>query len=229
MWAVRPEGEKFKPSAHGFRFANRFPGYPLPFSVPTLLRTSTCYGLCGGMCYAALDFLLAERGIPQDVAPPEQGSPLHRYLYRRQIVSFGPFGACIARFAAWMALPDDTPFGTQRRTYDQFQAVRARLDSGQPVVLGIVYVSIAETVAIWKNHQVLACGCSQVSDTAFDINIYDPNLPQDDAVVIRAERVAVGKEVFGLRCTQKVAGQAEKKVRGFFIAPYRSVMPPEGL
>jgi hypothetical protein len=210
MWAVRPEGEKFKPSAHGFRFANRFPGYPLPFSVPTLLRTSTCYGLCGGMCYAALDFLLAERGIPQDVAPPEQGSPLHRYLYRRQIVSFGPFG-------------------TQRRTYDQFQAVRARLDSGQPVVLGIVYVSIAETVAIWKNHQVLACGCSQVSDTAFDINIYDPNLPQDDAVVIRAERVAVGKEVFGLRCTQKVAGQAEKKVRGFFIAPYRSVMPPEGL
>jgi hypothetical protein len=226
---MKPEGEKFKPSVHGFRFANRFPGQPLPFSVPTLLQTSTYYGLCGGMCYAALDFLLAGMGILQDVAPPEQGSSLHRYLYRRQIASFGLLGACVARFAAWMALPDNTPFGTQHRTHDQFQAVRTRLDSGHPVVLGVVYVSVAETLAIWKNHQVLACGYSQVSDTEFDINIYDPNLPQDDSVVIRAERVAVGEGIFGLRCTQKVAGQAEKKVRGFFIAPYRPVTPPEGL
>jgi hypothetical protein len=226
---VRPEGEKFKPSVHGFGFANRFPGQPLPFSAQTLLRTSTSYGLCGGMCYAALDFLLAGRSIPQDVAPPAQGSPLHRYLYRRQFASFGLFGSCIFRFAAWTALPDDTPFGTQRRTYDQFEQVRARLDGGHPVVLGIVYVSAAETPAIWKNHQVLAYGCSQVSDTAFDINIYDPNLPQDDTIVIRAERVAVGEEIFGLRCTQKVAGQAEKKVRGFFIVPYRLVTPPVSL
>jgi hypothetical protein len=229
VWAVRPEGEKFKPSVHGFRFANRFPGYPLSFPTPTLLRTSTYYGLCGGMCYAALDFLLAGRSIPLDASPPQQGSPLHRYLYRRQIASFGPLGACVARFAAWMALPDDTPFGTRRRTYDQFQAVRTRLDGGQPVVLGVIYVSAAETPAIWKNHQVLAYGYSQVSDTAFDINIYDPNFPLDDAVVIRVERVAVGRGIFGLRCTQKVAGQAEKKVRGFFIAPHRPLMPPEGL
>jgi hypothetical protein len=226
MRAVRSEGEKFKPSAHGFKFANRFPGYPLFFPVSTWLQTSTYYGLCGGMCYAALDFLLAGRSVPQDVSPPEQGSPLHRYLYRRQIASFGPLGACIARFAAWMALPDDTASGTQRRTYDQFEQVRVRLDSGQPVVLGVVYVSVAETPAIWKNHQVLACGYSQVSDAAFDINVYDPNLPQDDSAFIRAERVTVGRGVFGLRCTQKAADQAEKKVRGFFVAPYKPVMPP---
>jgi hypothetical protein len=226
---MNPAVQKFRPSVHGFGFANRFPGYPLPFSVPTLLRASIYYGLCGGMCYAALDFLLAGRGILQDASPPEQGSRLHRYLYRRQIASFGLFGSCVFRFAAWTALPDYTPFGTRRRTYDQFQAVRARLDSGQPVVLGIVYVSVAETLAVWKNHQVLACDYSQVSEDRLDIQIYDPNLPQDDTVVIRAERVAVGEGIFGLRCTQKAAGQAEKKVRGFFIAPYRPVMLPVSL
>ncbi|MGB7518517.1 MAG: hypothetical protein WA896_02660, partial [Spirulinaceae cyanobacterium] len=45
----------FTPSQHGFNFLNRFPGYPLPFSVPklpNLTEIESTYGLCGGMSAA---------------------------------------------------------------------------------------------------------------------------------------------------------------------------------
>lgn len=232
----------FKPSAGGFKFPNRFPGYPLPFSIPNLPNLSSVdnnYGLCGGMSSAVYDFLLAGRSIPANSTVPEPGSLLHQYLYRRQIDTFGALGEYIAKFAQWMALPDDTVLGTQKRTYDEFEEIRAKLDDGNAVVLGLVYVNGRDSWEIWKNHQVLAYGYSEISATTIDINIYDPNYPQRDDIVIRAERVPVGttfvpgvplrkRTVLGFRCTQKISNR-DKNVRGFFAMPYVPVMPPTEL
>lgn len=229
----------FKPTVHGFKFVNNFSGYPLPFSVPNLPQLSTvekCYGLCGGMSSAVYDFLLVGRTIPDEIAAPVQGSILHHYLYRRQIDTFGAFGEYIAKFAQWMVLPDDTILGTQKRTYDEFEEIRAKLDDGNAVVLGLVYVSGSDNFAIWKNHQVLAYGYSEISVTTIDINIYDPNYPENDDVVIRVERVPVGttfvpgvpprkRTVLGFSCTQKVSN-LNKSLRGFFAMPYVPVEPP---
>ncbi|HAA28100.1 MAG TPA: hypothetical protein DCE56_11055 [Cyanobacteria bacterium UBA8553] len=232
----------FKPCVHGFKFVNKFSGYPLPISVPNLPNLSaveSSYGLCGGMSSAAYDFLAADRSIPLHTTAPAVGSTLHQYLYRRQIDTFGSFGEYIAKFAQWMVLPDDTIFGIQKRTYDEFEEIRAKLDDGNPVVLGLVYVSSRETIEIWNNHQVLAYGYSEVSDSTIDVNIYDPNYPGRDDVTIRVERVPVGttfvpgvpprkRTVLGFRCTQKMSNH-DIKVRGFFAMPYAPVMPPAEL
>ncbi len=233
---------EFKPSVHGFKFVNTFSGYPLPFSIPNLPNLSTVessYGLCGGMSCAAYDLLLAGKSIPSITTAPAQGSTLHEYLYRRQVDTFGALGEYIAKFAQWMVLPDDTILGTQKRTYDEFEEIRAKLDDGNAVVLGLVYVSGSDSLKIWENHQVLAYGYSEVSDTTIDINIYDPNYPQRDDVVIRVERISVGttfvpgvpprkRTVLGFRCTQKVSNR-NQNVRGFFAMPYVPVAPPAGL
>ncbi len=230
---------EFKPALHGFKFVNNFSGYPLPFSVPNLPQLSTVeksYGLCGGMSSAVYDFLLAGRSIPDDMTAPKQGSILHHYLYRRQVDTFGAFGEYIAKFAQWMVLPDDTILGTQKRTYDEFEEIRAKLDDGNAVVLGLVYVSGSDNLAIWKNHQVLAYGYSEISATTIDINIYDPNYPENDDVVIRVERVPVGttfvpgvpprkRTVLGFSCMENVAN-FNKSIRGFFAMPYVPVEPP---
>ena len=232
----------FKPSVHGFKFVNNFSGYPLPFSVPNLPNLSSvesAYGLCGGMSCAAYDFLLAGRGISSDTTVPVQGSVFQQYIYRRQVDTFGAFGEYIAKFAQWMVLPDDTILGTQKRTYDEFEEIRAKLDDGNPVVLGLVYVSGSDTFEIWNNHQVLAYGYSEVSDTTINISIYDPNYPGRDNVLIRAERVPVGttfvpgapprkRTVLGFKCTQKIS-DSNKNLRGFFAMPYVPVVPPLGL
>lgn len=234
----------FKPSQHGFLFGNSWPGYPLPISVPGvpgLPSVSGAYGLCGGMSAAAYDFLLAGRAIPQTSSVPAQGSPLQQYIYRRQVDTFGVLGAYIAKFAQWMVIPDDTIYGTQKRTHDEFASIRAKLDDQNAVVLGQVNVKSANVTDLWSNHQVLAYGYQTVSPTAFDIKIYDPNFPSDDTVRIRAERVPVGIRVsnffprridmvFGLRCEQ-LRGKQEsgKTIHGFFDMNYTPVVPPTGL
>ncbi|HEY9905320.1 MAG TPA: hypothetical protein V6D43_23310 [Candidatus Sericytochromatia bacterium] len=229
---------EFKPSLHGFKFVNNFSGYPLPVSIPNLPHLSTverAYGLCGGMSCAVYDFLLASRTIPSDTTAPAQGSALQQYLYRRQVDTFGALGEYIAKFAQWMVLPDDTILGTQKRTYDEFEEIRAKLDDGNAVVLGLVYVSGSNNLEIWNNHQVLAYGYSEASATTIDINIYDPNYPQRDDVAIRVERVPVGttfvpgvpprkRTVLGFKCMQRVP-EGNKDLRGFFAMPYVPVIP----
>jgi hypothetical protein len=230
---------EFQPSVHGFKFVNKFPGYPLPFSIPDLpglTSVGKSYGLCGGMSSAVYDFLLAGKNIPAVTTIPELASPLHRYLYRRQVDTFGALGEYIAKFAKWMLLPDSTIFGVQKRTYDAFEEIRVKLDDGNAVVLGLIYVSSGSSFEIWKNHQVLAYKYSEISATTIDINIYDPNYPLRDDVIIRLERVPVGttlipgipprkRTVLGFKCTQKIADR-QKNVRGFFAMPYVPVVPP---
>jgi len=233
---------EFIPSTNGFKFVNNFSGYPLPFSVPNLPGLSSvgkAYGLCGGMSSAANDFVLAGRSIPADTTVPAQGSPMHRYLYRRQIDTFGAMGEYIAKFAQWMIIPDSTILGIQKRTYDEFEEIRVKLDDGNAVVLGLIYVAGRNSIAIWNNHQVLAYNYSEISATTININIYDPNYPLRDDVIIQVERVPVGttlipgipprkRTVLGFKCTQKIGNQT-KNVRGFFAMPYVPVVPPAGL
>lgn len=233
----------FLPSLHGFGFVNSFSGLPLPFStsalpgISTILsRSKSCYGLCGGMSSAAWDFFIAGRTIPSIITVPETGSPLHRYLYQRQIDTYGFLGKSIGKFAKWMALSDSK---VQKRTDDELQQICDRLDNYQAVILGIVYVSLVDTLAIWLNHQVLAYGYAEKSPKTLNINIYDPNFPGRDDVIIEIKR-----EFPSFQCTQKLSGADYKNarglivipsgavyrnIRGFFAMPYIPVNPPTEL
>jgi hypothetical protein len=236
---------RFTPSIHAFKFLNNFPGYPLPFSVPALPGTgkvSPAYGLCGGMSSASYDFFLAGREIPRLTKAPRSGTRMHRYLYRRAMDTFGSFGESLLKVAGWMRIPEGGVTGSCKRTLDEFNLIRSRLDAQHAVVLALVYVG-ADTLPnllkqIWNNHQVLAHSWTQAAQDAVELQVYDPNYPLRDDVVIRGERIPVGvasdpekgqAQVFGLRCVQKVGNQVVRPVRGFFPMPYVQVEPPKDL
>lgn len=233
---------EFLPSLHGFHFPNKFAGYFLPFSAPGFIASSKVarsYGLCGGMCAAAYDFALAGKTIPQTNGIPHQGTRLHRYLFQRQMDSFGGMAQQLVKVAQWTSLPDDTLMGTHSRTADEFNKVRQKLDDKNPVILALIYEhanSMKElSQRIFNNHQVLAYAYQQNDAGGFTINVYDPNLPGRDDVVIQADPVILGvvnantspTTVTGLKSTQLLGGSFYAQVRGFFSLPYLPVLPPK--
>ncbi|MBN1315261.1 MAG: hypothetical protein JXA42_07330 [Anaerolineales bacterium] len=227
---------KFRPSLHGWKFLNRFKGYFIPFSIPSLPDipgVGNVYGMCGGMTAAALDMLLAGRVISKNDKTPKRKTPLHRYLYRRQIDSFGSFGEQIVRFARWMFLPDGTTLGTWRKSLIEFETIRAKLDDDNPLPIGLVYVSSQDTLKIWENHQVLAWQYVKNNETEIDLYVYDPNYPERDDVVIRCRHTPIqdgdGVTLFGLNSTQWVGSRQVRPVRGFFAMPYTPVTPPDDI
>ena len=228
---------RFVPSQHGLHFVNNFPPYKLPRSlpkIPGLPIVSTNYGLCGGMSCTAYDYFLAGRDVPADTKPPAQGTPLHKYLFQRAMNTFGLLGENILQIGLWTQAPEETAQGTYRRTYEAFEGVRRSLDSQRAVVLCLIYeaaATIPEMVQrIWNNHQVLAHAYSPRLAGSIDLHIYDPNFPDNDQVIIRAERVVIPTDdgpLHGFKCTQIVPGRMQKTVRGFFPMNYRPETPPK--
>lgn len=242
-----PSQAHFVPSQHGFRFVNAFPGTPLPFTIPALgglVKIPSIYGLCGGMSAAAADFLYAGRAIPETRVIPGKRTNLYAYLLRRQFDSFSPMGEPIIRFIKWMKMQEHAPFGTWHRSYIEIELLLAQLDAGVPAQpLGLVFANPGE--ALWENHQVLACGYTKKSAMQYEIQVYDPNYPENDQVFIRAEQQSIsgvdaeGREanVPTMRC-ERVAIVADgsgrpveqlRPMRGMFLMPYTPVMPPVGI
>jgi hypothetical protein len=232
----------FLPSRDGFQFANRFAGYFLPYSTPAFMssrKVSSKYGLCGGMCAAVYDYLLAGKSIPLDLDVPRQGSRLQRYLFQRQMDSLGGLGQQAIKVAQWTSLPDDTPVGTMRRTADEFAGIQDNLEQGNLVVLALIYeyASNLKQLAkmVFSNHQVLAYRYHADGVGSYTIQVYDPNLPLRDDVTIRCKPVEMGEgslsqadeQVLGLKCTQLLGGVFYKDIRGFFELPYSVVKPPD--
>ena len=153
--------------------------------------------------------------------------------------SLGGLGEAVVKVAQWTSLPDDTPVGTMRRTADEFNHLRQKLDQGNLVILALIYehaTSLKElSRLIFNNHQVLAYAYQQDAAGTITIHIYDPNLPAQDDVDIHAEPVVVGEEtssngartVMGLKSTQQMSGKFYRDVRGFFDMPYTPVKPPK--
>ncbi len=234
---------EFLPSRNGFRFVNGFSGYFMPYSTPAFLtrKVSSKYGLCGGMCAAAYDFLLAGKPIPEDIEVPRQGTKLQRYLFRRQMDSLGGLGQQAVKVAQWTSLPDATLIGTMRRSLDEYSGFSRKLEEGNLVILALIYehaTSLKElTRLVFNNHQVLAYSSQQDPDGTITINVYDPNQPGRDDVVVRAEQVQVGEvnsptgpqPVSGLKSGELIGGVFHKVVRGFFEMPYVPEVPPDRL
>src|SRR5262245_53695331 len=67
----------FDTKRHGFRFQNGKFKFTYAVIIP-------CDVLCGGMCYAALDYYNYQLAVPEESDPPAEGTPLFNYLYDRQ-------------------------------------------------------------------------------------------------------------------------------------------------
>jgi hypothetical protein len=221
---------RFTPSQHGWNFPNAFSGFFLPFAlpmIPGLTNPGSVYGLCGGMTAGALDMFLTNHQIPDVSKVPENGSPIQRFLFKRQLDSMGTLGETILRFSDWMGLPDDTPHGTQKLTLDEFEKkIRPRLNKFTPTPIGMLYVKWKDSHEVWLNHQVLAVRYERDSPSRLRIYIYDPNFPNRDDISIDAEKVDVGGD-YGLRLVQRIGATETKKLYGIMVVPYNQVTPPQ--
>ena len=222
--------QQFMPSKNGWKFVNAFSGYFLPFGLPTLPflgNPSSVYGLCGGMSAAALDMFLANRAIPNVTAVPQNGTPIQRYLFQRQMDSFGTLGSLLVRFAEWMGLPDGGANGTQKLTADEFtKNIKPRLDNFTPTPIGLQYVKWSDSREVWLNHQVLAYRYEKTAEGKWLIYICDPNFPTREDIRIEAQPVDLGAGLSGLSCVQRIGSDQTKKLYGFCEMSYQPTIPP---
>lgn len=237
-----PSFAQFRPSHHGFRFANRFKGSPLPVSLGPLekyVSVPNTFGLCGGMSFAAADYYLARVEPPGDIEPPAKGTSLYTYLYTRQLESLGSTLTAVPKFMEWMDLPDTTPFGTSALTCLGLDDVRERIAAGQPVHLGLVLTSSRAGGLLWQNHQVLAYAVEEAPGRGMLVRIYDPNFPGNDGAALHLRWTTPGQVVLGVAggCVQsvpwpaaeivrKAPGRRDTTVRGFFVMDYSPRTPP---
>jgi hypothetical protein len=94
---------------------------------------------------------------------------------------------------------------------------------------------------LWENHQVMAYGAQRRGTDGLDLQIYDPNFPGNDDVILaltfrRAAPILVGEGPAPHRIlfpsaevVRKARGRRDTTVRGFFRMPYAPKMPPLGL
>ncbi len=179
LWKLEAVGivmTRFNPALHGFRFRNDF---------VTNFAGIDFSGLCGGMAYAALDYFNHNRPVPTRRSTPANGTPLRQYIYDRQQnstfdnldkwaeLSVNPFGWRTGEFFNW---------GLQGFNGGRLQELRAEIDNGRPVPLGLYKGGNGGFVT---HHQVLAIGYDLGRYTGdlgqnkedLKIYVYDSNFP----------------------------------------------------
>lgn len=145
----------FKPRKHGFHFSNSY----IKWSFGPISGTA----LCGGMVYAALDYWYAGMSIPGQQDVPQQGSPVHEHIYKRQ---WHAHDKSLNKFMEhWIFNPDSKP---------KFERLKIYLGAGRPTPV-CLYRGIGD------GHHTLAIGVDQGSKVR--IELYDPNFPDTVSVL----------------------------------------------
>jgi hypothetical protein len=215
----------FLPTTNGFRFANRWPpGSPLirlPGPIGITLGDANS-GLCGGLALAVADLHHAHRPPAPWTVAPAPGTPGFAYLRDRLIASWDlPWGA--ATFATWAMSPDaDTFFGLSglgSRTLDEVPKLRAGLDAGAPVLLGLVTVHTFNPAELGKCHIVLAYGYD-AGPSSVAVRVYDPNSPLRDDIRITIDTTTGDGAP---RITHNV--NIKRPLRGCFVLPITPADP----
>jgi hypothetical protein len=208
----------FKPDLHGFSFANSF-DFPdffqirLPFVANLASLGDVVYGLCGGMCLAALDYYHAQILPPQYANTEVIPWPYFLYFWQRQITSLR--NPVIPKLFEWM-LSDDLTLARKTNRWSIHQ-IQQRLKTGEPVAIVLVRVKgISDPT---KNHQVLAIGYEYEPATKdLKILLYDPNYPREQPELM-----------MNLSDPNQGIALAHSKgdtVRGFFPIEYKKELPP---
>ena len=181
----------FDAAKHGFRFVNSFSLGPFRL------------GLCGGMCFAALDRWYAGVKAPTRIVPPNRGTPLWRELVRRQLDSFHglkvPFMAW-----SWQRKTDEALYSCTR-WWELLLASNA-IKAGHPAVLCLIRAKRGESPT--RNHQVVATGIVK-DDLGIVVKVYDPNRP------FVANELWIGDD-------GRMRQLTGEPLRGFFVIGYQA-------
>jgi hypothetical protein len=207
----------FKRPDHAFKFANRFE-FPYLFHINLPLFgpkgiDDIVYGLCGGMCFAALDYFNKGKQVPEFDEVDNINLRLFRYLWTRQLETLG--FSVIQKLITWSVLDDKTV--TQKTARNEVPKIERRIKKGEPAVL--VLIRVRGLFAPTQNHQVLVTGYDYDSDTRdMTVHLYDPNHPQRDPnLTMNLARPSKGIDL------KQSTGEP---LRGFFVIDYKTQAPP---
>ena len=206
----------FNPKEDGFKFANKFaPKIKVNFPLIGEIEIQNLMtGLCGGMCYTALDYFHKGMPAPSRRTVPKIGSGLHIHLVRKQIESLIPPDGVI-KVLDWSAREKARVW---RHTGGrEFGKLRTRLDKGEPAVLALIRAARGDDPR--KNHQVVAHAYRSDGQTQdVEIGIYDPNHPEEGPTI----SMNVRNPKRGINIIQSTG----EPLRGFFVIDYKPGDPP---
>jgi hypothetical protein len=223
----------FLPTTSGFHFPNAFPHVPVRrIGIPGIIEIpigDASNGLCGGMALAARDHFEAGTPPPPDAEPPSSG-PLFDYLVRRLFDSFdlptGPLrylelmNPRLPDGETWLTRLGVLPHGRAWRAIRvEWPKVRAGIDGGHPVPLGLVRTKSENPFDLKHNHQVLAYGYD-LTGTELTLRLYDPNFPDRDDVTLS---LPVSDPT---RPVRMESSPSTAPVHGFFAVQYTPLSPP---
>jgi hypothetical protein len=112
------------------------------------------------------------------------------------------------------------PHGRAWRTIRvEWPTIRATIDAGHPVPLGLVRTKSRNPFDLKHNHQVLAYGYELMDEVA-TLRIYDPNLPDRDDVTLS---FLVADPTRPVRINPSPSGSS---VHALFAVRYTATSPP---
>ncbi len=184
----------FDPASEGFLFSNAKIQWTFgPFSSTQL---------CGGMCYAALDYYYSDFAVPRQTAVPIEKSTLHSYIYSRQVDAHV---RTVPRFVGSWA-PIIGPLLTEAPQSEEIVKLNRFMASDTPIPICLV--------GHGKGHHVVAMSIE--SSPQLKIEIYDPNIPTISVTLARESNGFVHKNNGTV-------------YRGFFVDDGYSFNPPPNL
>jgi hypothetical protein len=208
----------FDPNTNGFKFINYFQlpssiSLNIPFvHISSVSLPNLVYGLCGGMCFSALDYFHASKAIPGTGDIPVSGSPMYNYLLARQVTSLDQ--GTLEKVIFWM-LSSNEDLG-ERIAGGEISTLRASLDGGNPAVLALIRAQGLTDPS--HNHQVTAIGYDFDPDSsAMTIYLYDPNHPGEEPSL----SLNLANPTAGVNLTQSTG----EPLRGFFVNKYQAQTP----
>jgi hypothetical protein len=156
----------FDPSLHGFQFSND----DILWSLGPLGGKQ----LCGGMVYAALDYFTDTMTIPPDTDAPTPGTPLHSYIYGRQVDAHE--STATKFLGSWMPIFGPLVNNLLLNQNDEFAKLTAILSRGMPIPICLV--------GYGAGHHVLAMDCTNATG-AMIVTVYNPNHPNERGMLIQ--------------------------------------------
>ena len=211
----------FTAAEHGFKFLNSF-SFPNSVSLSSITRKNVLLddlviGLCGGMCFAALDYFRAHNPnnpLPTETQVDALPAKLRLYLLARQLDSLA--GGGVIKVLTWTARSDASLAMSVAGW--EIPKLRHQLSRVGPAVLALIRVR--EISKLMQNHQVVATGYDFNQDTKdMVVYLYDPNWPGE----MPSLKMNLTKPSTGIALTQSTG----EELRGFFVIGYGAKKPPK--
>jgi hypothetical protein len=159
----------FLANKHGYQFPNRF---ELDWMKAVFKKSKNkyFYGLCGGMCFSALDHFYENTPLPPYTDPEEIPQNYVNYLWSRQLNS-----TSLKQLSKlFISAAQNKQLLLDKTIKHEIPLIISRINRNIPVPIIICRSRLLENPT--DNHQIILTGC-RVDEGYYSFYCFDPNHP----------------------------------------------------